>query len=40
MTRAMDTLILSRARYRRRYGNDMPDADASRRASWKRCRRI
>jgi DNA helicase-2/ATP-dependent DNA helicase PcrA len=26
MTRAMDTLILSRARYRRRYGNDMPDA--------------
>jgi DNA helicase II / ATP-dependent DNA helicase PcrA len=26
MTRAMDILILSRARYRRRYGNDMPDA--------------
>jgi DNA helicase II / ATP-dependent DNA helicase PcrA len=26
MTRAMNTLILSRARYRRRYGNDMPDA--------------
>ena len=26
MTRAMDTLVLSRARYRRRYGNDMPDA--------------
>src|ERR1700730_9279816 len=26
MTRAMDTLILSGARYRRRYGNDMPDA--------------
>ena len=26
MTRAMDTLIVSRARYRRRYGNDMPDA--------------
>ena len=26
MTRAMDTLILTRARYRRRYGNDMPDA--------------
>ncbi len=26
MTRAMDTLILSRARFRRRYGNDMPDA--------------
>jgi DNA helicase-2/ATP-dependent DNA helicase PcrA len=26
MTRAMDTLILARARYRRRYGSDMPDA--------------
>ena len=26
MTRAMDTLVLTRARYRRRYGNDMPDA--------------
>ena len=26
MTRAMDTLILTRARYRRRYGSDMPDA--------------
>ena len=25
MTRAMDTLILTRARYRRRYGNDMPE---------------
>ncbi len=25
MTRAMDTLIMSRARYRRRYGNDMPE---------------
>ena len=25
MTRAMDTLVLSRARFRRRYGNDMPD---------------
>ncbi|MBV8630397.1 MAG: UvrD-helicase domain-containing protein [Silvibacterium sp.] len=25
LTRAMDTLILTRARYRRRYGNDMPD---------------
>ncbi len=25
MTRAMDTLIVSRARFRRRYGNDMPD---------------
>ena len=27
MTRAMDTLILTRARYRRRYGNDMPEAE-------------
>jgi DNA helicase II / ATP-dependent DNA helicase PcrA len=26
MTRAMDTLILSRAAYRRRYGTDMPEA--------------
>jgi DNA helicase II / ATP-dependent DNA helicase PcrA len=26
MTRAMDALIVSRARYRRRYGNDMPEA--------------
>ena len=26
MTRAMDTLILSRARYRRRYGNDSPES--------------
>ena len=26
MTRAMDTLILSRAVYRRRYGTDMPEA--------------
>ena len=26
MTRAMDTLVLTRARYRRRYGNDMPEA--------------
>jgi DNA helicase-2/ATP-dependent DNA helicase PcrA len=26
MTRAMDTLILTRARYRRRYGNDSPDS--------------
>jgi len=25
MTRAMDTLITTRARYRRRYGNDMPE---------------
>jgi DNA helicase-2/ATP-dependent DNA helicase PcrA len=26
MTRAMDSLVLTRARYRRRYGNDMPAA--------------
>ena len=26
MTRAMDTLVLSRARYRRRYGSEMPEA--------------
>ena len=26
MTRAMDTLIMTRARYRRRYGNDSPEA--------------
>ena len=26
MTRAMDTLVMSRARYRRRYGSDMPEA--------------
>jgi DNA helicase-2/ATP-dependent DNA helicase PcrA len=26
MTRAMDTLILTRARYRRRYGNDSPES--------------
>jgi DNA helicase-2/ATP-dependent DNA helicase PcrA len=26
MTRAMDTLMLSRARYRRRYGNDSPES--------------
>src|SRR6202522_4122808 len=26
MTRAMDVLIMTRARYRRRYGNDMPEA--------------
>jgi DNA helicase-2/ATP-dependent DNA helicase PcrA len=26
MTRAMDTLLVTRARYRRRYGNDMPEA--------------
>jgi len=26
MTRAMDTLVLTRARYRRRYGNDAPEA--------------
>ncbi len=29
MTRAMDTLIVSRARFRRRYGNDMPDASVA-----------
>ena len=34
MTRAMDTLVLTRARYRRRYGNDMPESSiASRQAS-------
>jgi DNA helicase II / ATP-dependent DNA helicase PcrA len=26
MTRAMDTLVVSRARYRRRYGSDLPEA--------------
>jgi DNA helicase-2/ATP-dependent DNA helicase PcrA len=26
MTRAMDTLLMTRARYRRRYGNDMPES--------------
>ncbi len=26
MTRAMDALVMTRARYRRRYGNDMPEA--------------
>ena len=29
MTRAMDTLVLTRARYRRRYGNDMPEASVA-----------
>jgi DNA helicase-2/ATP-dependent DNA helicase PcrA len=29
MTRAMDTLIITRARYRRRYGSDMPDASVA-----------
>jgi len=29
MTRAMDTLVLSRARFRRRYGNDLPDASVA-----------
>src|SRR6185369_213082 len=29
MTRAMDTLVLSRARYRRRYGNDSPEASVA-----------
>src|SRR5438445_10757180 len=26
MTRAMNTLVMTRARYRRRYGSDMPEA--------------
>ena len=26
MTRAMDALVMTRARYRRRYGNDMPES--------------
>ena len=39
MTRAMDTLIMTRARYRRRYGTDMPEASASLRGFWKRFRR-
>jgi DNA helicase II / ATP-dependent DNA helicase PcrA len=29
MTRAMDALIVTRARYRRRYGNDMPEASVA-----------
>src|SRR5207302_3168382 len=29
MTRAMDALVLSRARFRRRYGSDMPEATVS-----------
>ena len=29
MTRAMDTLVLTRARYRRRYGTDMPEASVA-----------
>jgi DNA helicase-2/ATP-dependent DNA helicase PcrA len=29
MTRAMDALILSRARYRRRYGTDLPEASTA-----------
>ncbi len=29
MTRAMDTLLMTRARYRRRYGNDMPEASVA-----------
>ena len=29
MTRAMDTLIMTRARYRRRYGSDMPEASVA-----------
>ncbi len=29
MTRAMDTLIMTRARYRRRYGSDMPESSVA-----------
>ncbi len=29
MTRAMDTLVMTRARFRRRYGSDMPDASVA-----------
>jgi DNA helicase II / ATP-dependent DNA helicase PcrA len=29
MTRAMDTLVMTRARYRRRYGTDMPEASVA-----------
>ena len=29
MTRAMDTLVFTRARYRRRYGSDMPEASVA-----------
>jgi DNA helicase-2/ATP-dependent DNA helicase PcrA len=29
MTRAMDTLVMTRARYRRRYGNDMPESSVA-----------
>jgi DNA helicase-2/ATP-dependent DNA helicase PcrA len=29
MTRAMDTLVMTRARYRRRYGNDAPEASVA-----------
>ncbi len=29
MTRAMDTLVLTRARYRRRYGNDSPESSVA-----------
>ncbi|MDE1160724.1 MAG: UvrD-helicase domain-containing protein [Acidobacteriaceae bacterium] len=29
MTRAEDTLVMTRARYRRRYGNDMPEASTA-----------
>ena len=39
MTRAMDTLIMTRARYRRRYGSDMPEARAWLRGFWRRCLR-
>ena len=29
MTRAMDTLVMTRARYRRRYGNDSPESSVA-----------
>src|SRR5207302_6739073 len=29
MTRAMDTLVMTRARYRRRYGSDMPESSVA-----------
>ncbi len=38
MTRAMDTLIVTRARYRRRYATNMPEPSVHR-AFWKRFRR-
>ena len=39
MTRAMDHLVLSNARYRRRYGTDMPDATCLR-DFWRKCRAV